>query len=1485
MMQGRAEFHDVSRPLRVFILIAGALLACIAIGSSEALAQAHKPRMYGQGAPFGVGDLPPGQLRSAFDSLPPQAKARAQNWLESFVFPENDLNSLRLDGEGGVFYEERILVGGSQSPPTETTEPDIQAVTAGEMFSLHSKPGASNVVHLDFDGETITGTAWNNMAGEDTLYAIPYDTDGDPYCFSASEINAMAAIWHRMAEDFAPFDIDVTTEPPSGGYGPYVGHVLVTRRTDANGRNIYSSSAGGVAYVNVWGQSYYASYQPALVFYNHLAGGDVHDVAEASSHEFGHNLGLSHDGTSTVEYYAGDGSGNTSWAPIMGVGYYKNVTQWSKGEYSGANNPEDDIAIITNKLGARMDDHGNTWAGATALALDADSSITVTDPETDPFNLSPANKGVIENRNDADLFYFDSSGGKVTLSIKPAWQAWNYHSFRGANLDVGVSLYDGLGNPIDDYDLTTDTEVTVSANVGAGRYYVRVYGLPSANYSDYASIGQYFISGSISPINLMTNPGFESNFLGWTGDWGNSFIETDSVHSGTKALRVGPDPGGRAQRFYNLVAGTTYTMCAWSRLDVLPTIPKAKIGVDIFNESIGRIDSRQWDVDWTSWHQNSITFTYPTEGDFLNVWVWTDPSNSSVYADDFILVEGLSCEGGGGNAAPEANFTFTVSDLTAAFIDSSTDSDGSVVSWSWDFGDDVGSSTDRNPIYTYSSDGVYAVTLTVSDDQGTSNSFAKSVAVGSALQPNEIMSWVAPYAMVASQSIAESNFGTCSPKDGLTRIGLQFWTPNADGTIKFADHESYKPGDGDVAWWRNWCRANGIQCLLTIYNYEGSWNWDLARSAFAGNRTNFVNSLVAEMELHNLDGIDIDLEGLNDFSDDRNAFRLFIEELSIQLKIRRKILTVNSFPYIWDAPNIDWWPDWAGYVDNIHSMGYEDLYEGGMGWQKYSYQQAAGVASGLNGNEILMGMPAWVTYWGISSGRGTSAQAHVQEVRYDLIYGSSGIAIWDMQLLGWQNSDLWCEIAELKGKTSANIAPAADFAIAADNLTVYFTDASTDGDGTVTAWEWDFGDGNTSFIQNPTHPYLQAGAYSVTLTVTDDDGDNDSVTKMIAVSAPNSDPEAVNDSVATAEDTSVNINVLANDTDADGDSLFVTSVTQGASGTVGLNGDNTVTYTPNTNFNGSDSFTYEISDGIATATANVNVTVTEATKIYVDGLTGASSGDKKRWTATVTTSVSPKVSGVTVSGNWSNGAGDACGTDSEGTCSVSASTNAGSIAFTVTGLAAQGYKYDPDSDIVSTITVNKDDSVTYPGINDPPIADFTASIDDLTVNFNDTSTDPDGSISYWLWDFGDGSTITSQNPEHAYAEYGTYAVTLVVTDDDGETDTISRNVTVDGTPEETFVHIGALDITASGNNRWTAAVTTTVHDSNHKAVPGVMVSVSCDEGANDSCQTDASGQCTVSRATKLDSLSFVVIDLSGEGIIYDPNNNDVKDLTVTIDKP
>ncbi len=105
-------------------------------------------------------------------------------------------------------------------------------------------------------------------------------------------------------------------------------------------------------------------------------------------------------------------------------------------------------------------------------------------------------------------------------------------------------------------------------------------------------------------------------------------------------------------------------------------------------------------------------------------------------------------------------------------------------------------------------------------------------------------------------------------------------------------------------------------------------------------------------------------------------------------------------------------------------------------------------------------------------------------------------------LLDVSNTDIFAPVlVEVGGGGSTNQAPTASFAFSTDRLTVSFTDASGDADGTVTAWSWDFGDDNTSTAQNPTHIYSAVGDYLVTLTVTDDDGATGTASDRVTVSA------------------------------------------------------------------------------------------------------------------------------------------------------------------------------------------------------------------------------------------------------------------------------------------------------------------------------------------------------------------------------------------------
>ncbi len=482
-------------------------LIAASIISTTAFAVPDETKMFGAAASVTIENIPTSRLKDQLDKLPAPAQARALQWLNSFSFPANDIAFLNVDNRGGVFYQDTVLPEEISQADLEA-DPTLEGINPTDAFKLHSKPGAPNTVYVNFKGYTITGTAWNSGA-ESTYQARPFNKDSDSSTFSIAERFDIGEVWHRIAEDLAPFDIDVTTEAPAS-FGPNVGHILVTSDTDATGKLMPHSTAGGVAYVGVWGRSNYEYYQPALVYYDNLGGGHAPYVAEASSHELGHNLALSHDGSSTVTYYTGHGTGLTSWAPVMGVGYYNNVTQWSKGEYSGANNTQDDISIIGNYLQISIDDHSNNQVAASPLTVDADGFIASSNPEFDPLNSRPDNKGTIETRTDTDVFYFDTASGDINLVINPAWDAYTRSVRRGSNLDLQAMVVDNAGNIIAISDPLNETNAVISANVTAGRYFLEITGVGNAtvdgNYSDYGSLGQYYIMGTVASISDDTTP-------------------------------------------------------------------------------------------------------------------------------------------------------------------------------------------------------------------------------------------------------------------------------------------------------------------------------------------------------------------------------------------------------------------------------------------------------------------------------------------------------------------------------------------------------------------------------------------------------------------------------------------------------------------------------------------------------------------------------------------------------------------------------------------------------------------------------------------------------------------------------------------------------------------------------------------------------------------------------------------------------------------
>ena len=353
----------------------------------------------------------------------------------------------------------------------------VLAVTAF-TFSAHSQTprlssysSASAVIFLDFDGHTVEGTSWNW-----SLPVIECQTSG----LNSAQITE---VFNRVAEDFRPFNINVTTDSTNFVTAPSDRRMRVIITTTSAW---YGNTAGGVAFISsfTWGDDH-----PCFVFSASL-GYNAKKISEAASHEMGHTLGLYHQAqydnncNKLTDYNAGQGSGEIGWAPIMGIGYNHNFTLWSNGPTSlGCTNYQSDLDVIAsadNGFGFRNDDHSDSSANATTVLL---------------LNKEFEIEGIIQQNADQDIFRFSMpERARVKVDATP-YNVGNGNE--GSDLDLQISLYNASNTLLNIYNPGTLLNSAIDTILNPGSYYLKVEGKGNIYAPSYASLGAYSIKATV----------------------------------------------------------------------------------------------------------------------------------------------------------------------------------------------------------------------------------------------------------------------------------------------------------------------------------------------------------------------------------------------------------------------------------------------------------------------------------------------------------------------------------------------------------------------------------------------------------------------------------------------------------------------------------------------------------------------------------------------------------------------------------------------------------------------------------------------------------------------------------------------------------------------------------------------------------------------------------------------------------------------------
>jgi|GEM_PF-678691 len=670
------------------------------------------------------------------------------------------------------------------------------------------------------------------------------------------------------------------------------------------------------------------------------------------------------------------------------------------------------------------------------------------------------------------------------------------------------------------------------------------------------------------------------------------------------------------------------------------------------------------------------------------------------------------------------------------FTNSSTISSGTI-SYSWNFGDG-NSSTNTNPVHTYSSAGTYQVKLMVTSGFDCKDSIVKTVYV----RPMP----VAAFTINDSDQCFVSNSFSFSNQSNISSGSLSYLWNFGDNTTSslqnpfhaYSNHGTYSIKLVAISNYS--CKDSIIKNIIVFPSPAVNFSINDSTQCLSGNSFALTNqTTLASGSMNYLWSF-----GDNNTSTSQNPTHNYLSAGTYMIKLI--VITdkgckdsISKTVYVYPQPQAAFSINDSDQCYNVNNFSF------------------------TNNSSVSTGSLSYLWNFGDNS---TSSQTNPS-------HSYTNYGTYNVKLL--VNTDKGC-MDSVSKQLIVYPSPIAGFSINNDEQCLQgnsfsFTNSSTIGTGTI-SYSWTFGDGSSSVSQNPTHSYTSEGTYTVKLIVSSNNNCKDSISKTVVVHPMPKVDFSINDSTQCLS----------------GNSFVFTNNSSVGTGTISSSwnfGDNTTSSQSNPTHTYSAAGYYAVKLIVSTnksckdsATHYVSVYSMPVANYSINKDVQCFNGNSFVFTNSST------ISSGTLSYLWNTGDGGIA-TSVNLTKSY---LNSGSFSVKLLATSDKGCK---DS-ISKNIVVNPS---AVPGFT---INDTDQCLNGNSFVFSNNSSISSGSISY-LWSFGDNSSSTLSNPQKTYSGAGTYSVKLKVISDKGCSDSITKSVYVYPSANTAF-SINDTDQCLNGNS-------------------------------------------------------------------------------------